>query len=88
MNSPDVQNEVISALKDIMKSKISKKIEEGELFTLMVDTTTDKSNYEIVSILCRYIVEGTKEDDIEVVEHVLHMLGSADLSAKACHTFS
>ena len=39
----------------------------------MVDTTTGKSNSEIVSIICWYIVEGTKEDDIEVVEHVIHM---------------
>ena len=49
-----------------MESKISKQIEEGERFTLMVDATTDKSIYEIESILCRYIVEGTKEDDIEL----------------------
>ena len=49
----------------------------------MVDTTTDKSNSEIVSIVCRYIVEGTKEGDIEVVEHVVHMEESADRSAKA-----
>ena len=66
-----------------MESKISKQIEEGELFTLIVDTTTNKSNSEIVSIVRRCIVEGTKEDDIEVVEHVVHMEESADRSAKA-----
>ena len=57
-----------------MENKISKQIEKGELFTLMVDATTDKSNYEIVSIVCRYIVGGTKEDDIEVVEQVVHIV--------------
>ena len=66
-----------------MEIKISKQIEEGKLFTQMVDATTDKRNYEIVSIVCRYIVEGTKEDDIEIVEHVVHMEESADHSAKS-----
>ena len=79
--SPDVQNEVISVLKDIVEHKISKQIAEGELYTLMVDGTTDKSNDEIVSIVCRYIVEG--DEDIEVVEHLVHMEESEDRCANA-----
>ena len=47
----------------------------------MVDGSTDKNNNEIVSIVCRYIVEGTQADDIKVVEHVVHMEHLPDRSA-------
>ena len=57
--SPDIQNEVIIVLKDIVEQKIAAEAKEAELFTLMVDGSTDKNNNEIVSIVCRYIVEGT-----------------------------
>ena len=46
----------------------------------MVDGTTDKSYVEIVSIVCRYIIE--VHDGIEVVEHVARMVPSTDRSAK------
>ena len=47
----------------------------------MVDGSTDKNNNGIVSIVCRYIVEGTRADDIKVVEHVVHMEHLPDRSA-------
>ena len=46
----------------------------------MVDGSTDKSNLEIVSIVCRYILEDN--DGIQVVEHVVRMAPSEDHSAK------
>ena len=60
--SPTIQNEVISVLKDIVEEKIAAEIREGELFTLMLDGSTDKNNSE--SIVCRYIVEGTSTDEM------------------------
>ena len=56
---PDIQNEVIIVLKDIVEQKIAAEVKEAKLFTLMVDGSTDKNNNEIVSIVCRCIVEGT-----------------------------
>ena len=79
--SPDIQNEVIIVLKDIVEQKIAAEVREAELFTLMVDGSTDKNNNGIVSIVCRYIVEGTRADDIKVVEHVVHMEHLPDRSA-------
>ena len=80
--SPTIQNEVISVLKDIVQEKIAAEIREGELFTLMVEGSTDKNNNEIVSIVYRYIVEGTTTDEIKVVEHVVHMENLPDRSAQ------
>ena len=48
----------------------------------MVDGSTDKNNNEIVSTVCRYIVEGTPTDEIKVVEHVVHMGNLPDRSAR------
>lgn len=78
--SPEIQNEIISVLTLLVEQKILNQIREAELFTLIVDGTTDKSYIEIVSILCRYIVE--VQDGIEIVEHVACMVLSTDCSAK------
>ena len=49
--SPDIQNEIISVLTVLVEQKVANQIREAELFTLMVDGTTDKSYVEIVSIV-------------------------------------
>ena len=72
---------VIATLKDIVEKKIAAEVRESEIYTLMVDGSTDKSNEEIMSMVCRYIVEGAPTDEIKVVEHVVRMADSPDRSA-------
>ena len=45
--SPDVQNEVISILANLIKNKIANDIRNAKLFTIMADGTTDKNRKEI-----------------------------------------
>ena len=53
--SPDVQNEVISILANLVKNKIANDIRNAKLFTIMADGTTDKNRKEIQGLVCRYM---------------------------------
>ena len=75
--SPEIQNEVITVLRSIVKAKIIKEVKEAKSFTVMVDGSTDKNRREIVGIVLRYV---TSSDEVE--EHALNVKYSEDRSAK------
>ena len=66
--SPDIQNEVIKVLRKILKRNI---------FTIMVDGSSDKSWWEIEGIVVRYVDASGK-----IEEHALDIKEALDRSAK------
>ena len=53
--SPDIQNEFISLLADGVIDKIIVQVKEAQLFTLLLDETSDISRDEQVSFILRYV---------------------------------
>ena len=49
--SPDIQNEVISVFQQIVKSMISSAVKDAEIYTIMVDRTSDNNFRKIKGIL-------------------------------------
>ena len=74
--SPDIQNEVISVFQQIVKSMISSAVKDAEIYTIMVDRTSDKNFREIKGILLRYL---NKAGQIE--EHAIDVVETKDRSA-------
>ena len=80
--SPDVQNEVISILANLVKNKIANDIRNAKLFTIMADGTTDKNRKEIQGLVCRYMSSSG-----QIEEHCLDIQGIEDRSAKGIFEF-
>ena len=59
--SPEVQNEIVDILAQMVRDAHTAKIKEAEFFTIMVDGTTDKSNEEIQAFVVRYLDAVTQE---------------------------
>ena len=76
-SSPDIQNEVIQVLRRILKNKLSTELEESEVFTVMVDGSTDKNRRGIVGIAVRKVTASG-----EMAEHALDLKHAEDRSAK------
>ena len=59
--SPEIQNEIVDILAQMVRDAHTTKIKEAEFFTIMVDGTTDKSNEEIQAFVVRYLDAVTQE---------------------------
>ena len=70
-SSPDIQIEVIQVLQRILKKKIITEFKESEVFTVMVDGSTDKNRREIVGIVVRYVTaSGEKTKHALDLKHI------------------
>lgn len=76
--SPEIQNEVIETLADIVRETVAKECKEAELFTLMMDGTTDSNHREMEGIALRY----WNNCSGGMVEHVLDVKFTDDRTAK------
>ena len=72
--SSDIQNDVIDALYNVAKSKIANKIRKAELYTVMLDGSTDTTANELVGIVARYV----DDDTLKVDEHVVDIKDATD----------
>ena len=80
--SPDIQNEIVDILAQMVRDTHAAKIKEAEFFTIMVDGTTDKSNEEIQALVVRYLDGVTQE----IEERALNVDGTGR-SAKGIFEF-
>jgi hypothetical protein len=80
--SPDIQNEIVDILAQMVRDAHTAKIKEAEFFTIMVDGTTDKSNEEIQALVVRYLDAVTQE----IEERALNVDGTGR-SAKEIFEF-
>lgn len=53
--SPQIQNEMISAIEDVVRSNIVSKVNKSKFFSVMADETTDAATKEQVAICLRYL---------------------------------
>lgn len=51
------QNNMLSVMSEILRSKILKKIKKAGVFSIIIDTTTDVSNLEQLSLVVRFVNE-------------------------------
>ena len=70
--SHEIQNEFIQVMAQMVRDVHSERIKLAELFTIMVDGTTDKSNEEIQGLVVRYL--SLENEQIE--ERALNVDGS------------
>ena len=80
--SPDIQNEFIEIMADMVREVHASKVKKSELFTIMVDGTTDKSNEEIQGVVVRFFCI----DTAEIEERALDV-GESGRSAKEIFEF-
>lgn len=74
--SPNIQNEIIQAIADVLREMIVNEINESTYCTLMADGTKDKNGREIISIAFRYLKKG------KAVETLLAFVKADDITAK------
>lgn len=74
--SPQIQNEIIQIISDILRKKIVSEINDSTYCTLMSDGTKDKNGHEIISIAFRYLKNATP------VESLLCFEKANDITAK------
>ena len=72
--SPKIQNEVIDVLYNLVKGKVAYAIRRSQLYTIMMDGTTEKMGHELLGIVGRYV----DEDSLEVSEHVIGVKDATD----------
>lgn len=80
--SPDIQNEIVDIMAQMVRDAHTAKIKEAEYFTIMVDGTTDKSSEEIQALVVRYLDAVTQE----IEERALNVDGTGR-SAKEIFEF-
>ncbi|CAB3988081.1 Hypothetical predicted protein [Paramuricea clavata] len=76
--SPEIQNGVIETLAEIVRETVANECKEAELFTLMMDGTTDSSRSEMEGVALRY----WNNSKGGIVEHVVDVKLAEDRSAK------
>ena len=90
--SPEMQNELLGVMADIVRDKIRKDIHASGYFALMVDETKDVSKQEQLSVVLRYVVEGTiyerfltfSEIDDLIVNIISDTLGKMGIPIDSC----
>ena len=60
--SPDIQNEIIDIAAGLVRQTLCENIINAEIFSLIVDETTDVSNNEQLSICFRYVMQGEVQE--------------------------
>ncbi|XP_028417407.1 zinc finger MYM-type protein 1-like [Dendronephthya gigantea] len=76
--SPEIQNDVIETLAEIVRETVANECKEAELFTLMMDGTTDSCQSEMEGVALRY----WNKSKGGIVEHVVDVKLAEDRSAK------
>jgi hypothetical protein len=79
--SPQLQNEMIETLTDMVRQKIIKEVKAGGEFAIMVDETKDVRKLEQLSLVIRYFYKGEIKESFLQFESVQN-LDAASLSAK------
>ena len=59
---PDVQNELLQVMRDLVTEKIMEKIMNSKHYSIMVDETTDCSNKEQMVFCSRYVFWYSTDD--------------------------
>jgi len=75
--STESQNKMLSILAEIVRSKILWDIKKSNLFSVIIDTTTDISNKEQFTFLMRYVNE---QGNIE--ERLVALVTAPDLTGR------
>lgn len=70
------QNKLLSIIAEMIRSIIVKKFKSAELFSVIIDITTDVSNLEQFTFVIRYIYEGNIE------ERLLSLVAVSDATGK------
>jgi|GEM_PF-6140542 len=67
--SPEIQNQIIQAMVQTVRSSIAKDIKESDVnwFTVMEDGTRDKNNRENIAIAIRYVKDGIVNESLLTV---------------------
>ena len=68
----DIQNEFIQVMAQMVRAINSARVKAAELYTIMVDGTTDKSSEEIQGLVLRYLCLETEQ----IEEKALNVDGS------------
>lgn len=66
--SPQIQNELIHIIANVMREKIVSEINESTFLTLMADGTTDKNGNEVYSVVFRYLKNGKAMETLLTIE--------------------
>jgi hypothetical protein len=74
--SSEIQNEVIEVLQSILKERIASKAKESEVYTVMMDGSSDKRWREIEGIVIRFV-----NIDGKIEEHAIGVEEAHDRSA-------
>ena len=69
--SPHCQNEFLSHLGSEVKDRITKEINDADVFSIMADTTPNVSHKDQMNVICRYV-----DHDGAVREHLFDMKGA------------
>lgn len=74
--SKNIQNEIIGIISQTVKEKIINEVKASQYFSIIVDSTPDKSRTEQVSVIVRYV--HIDSNVAKVKEHFLGFLESTD----------
>lgn len=74
--SKNIQNEIIGIIAQTVKEKIINEVKASQYFSIIVDSTPDKSRTEQVSVIVRYV--HIDSNVVKVKEHFLGFLESTD----------
>lgn len=62
--SPDVQNELIAIMTELVRKQIVEEVNSSDGFTLLVDGTKDRNKNEIISIAVRYVIGSKPKESL------------------------
>ena len=62
--SPDVQNELIAIMTELVRKQIVEEVDSSDGFTLLVDGTKDRNKNEIISIAVRYVIGSKPKESL------------------------
>ena len=76
--SPEIQNNILAIMADLVRNKITSPIKESQMFSLLVDETKDISKVEQMAIVLRYV----DKDTATIHERFLTYHPAHDLTAE------
>ncbi|CAB3990950.1 Hypothetical predicted protein [Paramuricea clavata] len=66
--SPDIQNHMIEVIGSAISKEIIRRVKEATFFAIIADETPDSGKIEQLSLLVRYVRNGTTEERLLSVE--------------------
>lgn len=87
--SPQIQNELIHIIANILRKKIVSEINESTYLTLLADGTTDKNGDEVYSVAFRYLKNGSPVETLLTIEKAddISALGISQLLIDRIETY-